>query len=422
MFKQKKILNFKDIVKKTAVFKVLKALEQAGFEAFIVGGAARDLLLNKEPFDFDLATDARPKDIKILFPKHLTSGERFGTVKVLVGSGQEFEITSYRSEDVYTDSRHPDHIKFAKTAAEDSLRRDFTINAIYLDSEGNIFDPQNGIADINLKLIKTVGYASERFKEDSLRVLRCFRFASQLGFEVDPLTRAAAIENWTSLTLVSSNRKYAELKKMIQGDFFYRLLPLLIKEKLFDDFVNSEDLSHHLGYLQTRAMKLEHFDSALTLFILDLSFFQKDIEAYLANWKEVLPFSKTEKLKLENGLYFLNALSSWRADNSLAAERVGYIIRVGLDFLNPRELELFVSHEFLAKFKLSDDKKNCLISLLQKLDSAPVKKVDAADLLAMGIPAGPSIRKCLNLAYELQLTDKDLTKSAILKALKMHGA
>lgn len=419
MTKQKQIPNFKDFIKKSEVFKVLQMLEDSGFEAYIVGGAVRDIMLDKQPFDFDIATNARPKEIKRIFPRHLTQGERFGTIKVLVENNQKFEITTYRSEDVYSDSRHPDFVKYAKTLTEDSLRRDFTINAIYADKEGFIFDPQSGLHDIDANLIKTVGKPIERFAEDSLRVLRCFRFLSQLGFSLDPKTKIAALENWKSLNQVSPNRKYMELKKMVQGQFFYDLLPILIQEELLNDLVPSADLLPHLSYLQHRVQRVKALELSFVFFILDLSLLQNNLELYLQGWKHLLPFSRDENSKLDNGLYLLQVLGSksFQEKNNF----VGYSLRVGLNFLDLKNLKLFISENLLSKIGLVEEKKKTILKCLNSLEVVPETKIKATDLMALGVPAGPKIRKSLDFAYELQLQSPRLGRKEILTELELRG-
>ena len=202
------------------VAEILKKLEKAGFEAYIVGGCVRDLLLDKKPKDWDVTTNARPEEIIKIFStfagatadKPATFYENeFGTVGVKVkdltptlslekerGNTQIVEITTYRVESKYSDKRHPDEVKFAKTLEEDLSRRDFTINALALeiiDDNFNIVDLFSGQEDLKKRIIRAVGEAEERFAEDALRMMRAVRFVSQLDFSVEEKTLEAIKKN-----------------------------------------------------------------------------------------------------------------------------------------------------------------------------------------------------------------------------------
>jgi tRNA nucleotidyltransferase (CCA-adding enzyme) len=169
---------------------IIKKLRKANFEAYIVGGCVRDFLRRKEPEDWDVTTSARPKETQKIFPKNFYEN-KFLTVTVQTGSRdpklKELEITTFRLEAKYTDKRHPDKIKFAKTLEEDLARRDFTVNALAMDIDGKIIDPFNGQKDLENKIIRAVGRPEERFSEDALRMMRAVRFATTLdsGWEVD---------------------------------------------------------------------------------------------------------------------------------------------------------------------------------------------------------------------------------------------
>src|SRR3989344_1849910 len=167
---------------------ILTTLEEGGFEAYAVGGCVRDLLLGNSPTDrpkdWDITTNATPEKIQKLFPEHVYENT-FGTVAIKTGSEDSVlaivEVTPYRVEGKYTDKRHPDEIKFADNMADDLWRRGFTINAMAMDSEGNIIDNHGGRKDIQDGLVRTVGNPEERFSEDALRMLRAVRFTATLG-------------------------------------------------------------------------------------------------------------------------------------------------------------------------------------------------------------------------------------------------
>ena len=162
--------------------------ERAGFKAYLVGGAVRDIFLHKKPHDFDVATNATPQDVMKLFKVVIPTGFEHGPVTVHV-EGLEIEVTTFRTESGYSDGRHPDSVNYAATIEEDLSRRDFTINAIAADlKNGKIVDPFGGRRDIKKKVIRTVGKARDRFTEDGLRPVRCLRFACKLGFSIEKCT------------------------------------------------------------------------------------------------------------------------------------------------------------------------------------------------------------------------------------------
>lgn len=169
---------------------ILKKLEDAGFEARYVGGCVRDTLLARPIHDWDIATQALPEDVMRLFAHCIPTGVKHGTVTVLF-DGVRAEVTTYRRDGAYLDSRHPDTVRFVRTLREDLSRRDFTINAMAMDRNGTITDLYGGQDDLARGVIRCVGEAQTRFREDALRMLRACRFAAQLSFSIDPLTDAA---------------------------------------------------------------------------------------------------------------------------------------------------------------------------------------------------------------------------------------
>ncbi|MBQ8637335.1 MAG: CCA tRNA nucleotidyltransferase [Clostridia bacterium] len=196
---------------------IIERLHQSGFEAYIVGGAVRDLVMGKTPHDYDITTSAKPPEIKSVFKKTIDTGIAHGTVTV-VENGVGYEVTTYRLDSGYSDSRHPDSIDFITDIKEDLMRRDFTINAMCYNDINGILDYHKGQEDIKARLIRTVGNPERRFKEDALRMLRAVRFAAVLGFEIEAET-AAAIKKCAALILkVSSERVLGELNKILLSD------------------------------------------------------------------------------------------------------------------------------------------------------------------------------------------------------------
>ena len=198
---------------------IIDTLRNAGFEAFAVGGAVRDNLMGREADDFDITTSAKPEETKKVFSSFavLETGIKHGTVTVLIDH-TPFEVTTYRTECGYSDSRHPDSVRFVSDITEDLARRDFTMNAIAYSHRDGLVDPFFGYDDIKRKIIRSVGDANQRFTEDALRILRALRFSSVLGFDIEENTKNAIFSLAENLKFVSSERIYAEMKKLIVGD------------------------------------------------------------------------------------------------------------------------------------------------------------------------------------------------------------
>lgn len=202
---------------KKEVKEILNKLERKGFQVYLVGGCVRDLLSKNNPKDWDAAANAKPEEILKIFPDSYLDN-KFGTVTILLPAGQRLEITPFRKEAKYTDKRHPDKIEWAKTVEEDLSRRDFTINAIALNSKFEIIDLFNGRDDLENKIIKTVGNAEDRFSEDALRMIRAVRLAAILAFKIEEKTGEAIKKNAYWLEAVSQERIRDELVKIIMAD------------------------------------------------------------------------------------------------------------------------------------------------------------------------------------------------------------
>ena len=200
---------------------VMEKLEKSGFEAYIVGGCVRDFLNSTTPKDWDITTNAKPDEIQNIFPDSFYEN-KFLTVTVKTGSQnpglEEVEITTYRLEAKYSDKRHPDEIRFAKNLEDDLARRDFTINAMAMDSNKKVIDLFDGQKDLKKKMIKTVGNPEERFSEDALRMLRAVRFATTLNFTIEKETAEAIKKNSIWLKAISQERIRDELLKIIMSD------------------------------------------------------------------------------------------------------------------------------------------------------------------------------------------------------------
>lgn len=197
------------------VLDVLQRLQRSGYQAYLVGGAPRDLFRGYQPQDWDIATDARPEEVKAVFTRTIPVGEKFGTVAVLLGDGQ-FEVTTFRREGGYSDGRRPDWVEFTRDLPADLARRDFTINAIAFDPiGGRLVDPYRGVWAVRRRLVQAVGEPAARFQEDPLRMLRFYRFQSTLGFRGEAATEQG-IEA-AAITRISGERIRDEMTKLLLG-------------------------------------------------------------------------------------------------------------------------------------------------------------------------------------------------------------
>lgn len=230
---------------------IIAELEAAGYEAYAVGGCVRDSLLGRTPSDWDVTTSAKPQQIKAVFRHTIDTGIQHGTVTVMLDR-EGFEVTTYRIDGEYEDSRHPKEVVFTANLIEDLKRRDFTINAFACNERSGIVDAFDGMADLRQGVIRCVGEASERFGEDALRMLRAVRFSAQLGFSIAEDTKSAIRELAPSLSKISAERIQVELVKLLLSDHpdymrdAYRLgITAVVLPELDAAFATEQNNPHH---------------------------------------------------------------------------------------------------------------------------------------------------------------------------------
>ena len=198
---------------------IFERFESFNYEAYLVGGCLRDILMNNKPHDFDITTSAKPNEVHEIFKdrKIIDTGLKHGTV-TLMYNHIPYEITTYRSESTYSDHRHPDEVKFSTNLSDDLKRRDFTINAMAYNHKNGLIDLYGGINDINNKIIRTVGNPEERFNEDALRILRAIRFSSRYDFEIEKETKDAIFKYKDLLKEISYERIEYEFRQILQSN------------------------------------------------------------------------------------------------------------------------------------------------------------------------------------------------------------
>ena len=259
------------------VGRIIGTLQEHGYEAYAVGGCIRDSILGREPEDWDITTSAMPEETKALFDRTFDTGIQHGTITVLLEK-EGFEVTTYRIDGKYEDSRHPKEVTFTRNLREDLLRRDFTINAMAYNETDGLVDIFGGLEDLEAGMIRCVGNAKERFKEDALRILRGVRFAAQLGFDIEEDTRQGMKELAWTLQNISAERIQVELVKMITSKRpemlreAYELGMTRIVLPEFDQLMTTgQETPHHMysvGEHTLHAMKNIRADKILRLAML----------------------------------------------------------------------------------------------------------------------------------------------------------
>ena len=250
------------------VKEIIEKLNKGGYEAYAVGGCVRDLIMSRKPKDWDVTTNAKPEEIQKIFPNSFYENN-FGTVTVRTGdeegSLREIQVTPYRIEGKYNDKRHPEEVEFVSKLGDDLSRRDFTVNALALDTKGNVVDEFGGQEDIKRKIIRTVGEPRDRFSEDALRLMRAVRFSTVLGFKIAPETLEAVRENAEWLRAISKERIRDEFIKIIESENAYEGMLLLEESGLLQyivpelrEGIDVEQNLHHIYTVwehNTRALK-----------------------------------------------------------------------------------------------------------------------------------------------------------------------
>ncbi|MCZ8344272.1 MAG: poly-A polymerase [Leptospira sp.] len=269
---------------------IYERVTRAGFECFLVGGSVRDLVMGITPHEYDFTTNAKPDDVKKLFPLVVETGIKHGTLTIVIDK-IHYEITTYRIDKDYVDGRRPNSIEFGKSLAEDLRRRDFTMNALALDPKNyEIIDEHQGLVDIQNKKIRTIGDPVQRFGEDGLRPIRALRFASSLGFEIEPTTRNAIQKTKHITEKISIERFFDEITKSLRGRKPSIMLQLLVEEDIFSLFLKDSRFKETMQidavtYLDRISKENLGFQIAVFFFILCPTVGLKVLEDWLRKLK-----------------------------------------------------------------------------------------------------------------------------------------
>ncbi|WP_141433312.1 CCA tRNA nucleotidyltransferase [Bacillus sp. 03113] len=274
---------------------LLKQIEDAGFEAYFVGGSIRDFLLKKEIADVDITTSATPEEVKGIFKKTIDIGIEHGTVAV-IWDQTIYEITTFRKDAAYVDHRRPSEVSFIRSLYEDLKRRDFTMNAIAMNWKGEIIDPFHGQEAIKKMIIQAVGNPEERFSEDALRMMRAVRFVSQLGFTIDKRTSLALYTYGHLLEKIAVERKTVEFEKLLGGQDRIRAFKVLLNSEIYrflPGLINQEKAINNLLKVKCTSLNVEEMWSLLLYLMEKIN--KEAARSFLREWK--LPVQKMKRLQ-----------------------------------------------------------------------------------------------------------------------------
>ncbi|KRK91810.1 CCA tRNA nucleotidyltransferase [Companilactobacillus futsaii] len=363
-----------------AALPVLEKIEQAGFEAYFVGGSVRDHILGLAIHDVDIATSAYPEEIKEIFKRTVDTGIQHGTVTVLMGD-DSYEITTFRTESGYQDYRRPDKVTFVRSLADDLKRRDFTINALAVDKNGEVIDKFDGLKDLDQKIIRAVGHAEERFHEDALRMMRAVRFQAQLNFKIEEKTAQAIADNAPLLAKIAIERIREEFVKMMLSQNWQTGLADFVKLGLSEYCPGFKDQKLELAeLLEVKDTEFVDEEAAFSAIGYVLSLNHQEFNEFLRDWKVS---NKTREASL-NTLNLLHLFESQDFD-------LWNIYKLGVDNLD-RTLEL--SKMFQIEFDYTD--------LSQKVDQISIKSSHDLQLTGknvceiLDVKPGPIIGKSMS--------------------------
>ena len=270
---------------------VLEKIKAAGFEAYFVGGSVRDALLQRPIHDVDIASSSYPEETKRIFERTVDVGIEHGTVLVLENN-REYEVTTFRTEDVYVDYRRPSKVSFVRSLEEDLKRRDFTINALALDENGQVIDLFQGLDDLENRILRAVGTAAERFNEDALRIMRGFRFQAALDFDLEQDTFAAMKDCAPLLEKISVERIFIEFDKLLLAPFWRKGLEALLTSGAIEFLPDLKESRAKLERLFDLASDFRFSASEQAWAALLLALDVQNVKGFLKDWKTSREFAK----------------------------------------------------------------------------------------------------------------------------------
>ncbi|MBQ8038787.1 MAG: CCA tRNA nucleotidyltransferase [Lachnospiraceae bacterium] len=423
---------------------IIHTIQAAGFEAYAVGGCVRDSILGREPDDWDITTSAKPEEIKKLFKRTIDTGIEHGTVTVMFGK-EGFEVTTYRIDGEYEDSRHPKEVTFTSNLREDLKRRDFTINAMAYNDEVGLVDIFEGISDIEKKVIRCVGDAKERFTEDALRMMRAVRFSAQLGYSIADSTKAAIRNLAPTLQKISAERIQVELVKLVTSDnpdYLKIAYETGITAEVLPEFdlcmETAQNNPHHMysvGEHTLWAMKYIENDKVLRLAMLfhdmgkpkALTTDEKGIHHFHGHNEISSQISREvlRRLRFDNDtihkvekLVFYHDYRPALTDKSIRR----FVTKIGKDlfplYLLVQKADTLAQSDYKREEKLEniESERQIFEGILEREECLCLKDlaVSGKDLIDYGIKPGKEIGEILNYFLEMVIEDPKLNQKEIL--------
>lgn len=428
------------ILKQHAV-EIVKTLHTHGYHAFFAGGCVRDMVMGREPADYDIATNALPQDIIRLFEKTIPVGMQFGVV-IVVKNGYNFEVATFRTEGSYSDGRHPDYVKFS-SPENDVKRRDFTINGLLYDPrKDEILDFVGGRADIRAGIVRTIGNPIDRFTEDKLRMVRAARFACRLGFTIHEDTREAIIRLAPHIRVVSAERIREELEKILTGPnphigiklldelhLLQEILPEVSRTKGVQQPENFHPEGDVFTHLLLALSKLENPSWTLAMGVL-----LHDIgKTVTITFSDRIRFNLHEKRGADMTAKICDRLKTSNGEK----ERIVWLVLKHLCFKDAQQMRLnklkrlFAEDGYpeLAELCKADalassgdlsDYNFCqeMYGKLTREEVKPQPLITGNDLIAMGLKPGPPFKDILTKIQDEQLDGNITTKEEAMKKVK----
>lgn len=429
------------------VKRIIEVLETAGYEAYAVGGCVRDSILGRVPDDWDITTSAKPEEVKKLFKRTFDTGIEHGTVTVLMDK-IGYEVTTYRIDGEYEDSRHPNEVTFTSDLVEDLKRRDFTINAMAYNDKNGLIDCFGGISDIENRLIRCVGKAEERFSEDALRIMRAVRFSAQLGYEIEEETAKAICALSDTLKNISAERIQVELVKLlvschpekVRQLYEYGITKVILPE--FDAMMNTpQNTPYHVynvGEHTICSLKNIENDKVLRLTMLlhdcakpiTRSTDEEGVDHFKHHAREGSELARKvlKRLRFDNDT--IKKVTTLIMYHQFKIELTEVKVRTGMHIVGEDlypKLLLVKRADNLSKSPLAVSKNLQLLDEFEQIynrvrdrgDCTSLKKlaVTGKDLIEAGIEPGEKLGQTLEQLLEQVLLDPDKNKKEVLLSL-----
>lgn len=398
----------------------IERLEANDFAAYVVGGAVRDIFLERKISDLDLATSALPEEIHRVFSnfRMIDTGIEHGTVTLILPAANKvnfhLEVTTFRVESTYSDARHPDQVAFTNSLTEDLARRDLTINAMAWHPKNGIVDPYGGQKDLARRILKAVGQPEKRFQEDALRILRTLRLAAELGFSIENHTEKALLDKQQRLLFVAPERLYVEFSRLLTGNYavqvidkYWQVIAVFLPE--FNFFANSEFRDQYLPQLnQLSQLFVERLAYLAAVFQLEKKTASGPIPDQAVSICRRLKCSKkmTEELVLLSG-YSAKSITATKISVDAVRQKLAAADRSFEDILKLKKL---LGQPDTQIKKLREIDLELQAANLQGLKSLAI---DGHDLIAMGF-RGESVGTALNRLYEAVLCEGLANKKSAL--------